>query len=217
MIKKLQKRFIIITAISVFSVITLIFLFFNIFNYVSLNKQLDRINDRIIGFLSFRQDYLYTTDVKSEDLAFCTPRAWEMVSNILNNCDKPLILSVFGKNPIMYSRRYLLSNFNNNFNNSIPKISGKFDIVKFELPMLGGSIYAIDGGKLDADGSFNSLITSKKDFIDNLNSKGRFKVFDTTLKGWDLDIIKFELEQRKSVKGFEDTVLKNLKSVRMKP
>lgn len=97
-------------------------------------------------------------------------------------------------------------------NNSIPKISGKFDIVKFELPMLGGSIYAIDGGKLDADGSFNSLMTSKKDFIDNLNSKGRFKLFDTTLKGWDLDIIKFELEQRKSVKGFEDTVLKNLKS-----
>ena len=48
MIKKLQKRFIIITAISVFSVITLIFLFFNIFNYVFLNKQLDRINDRII-------------------------------------------------------------------------------------------------------------------------------------------------------------------------
>lgn len=42
------------------------------------------INDKIIGFLSFRQNYLMGFDSGSDDLAFPTPRAWEMVSNLLN-------------------------------------------------------------------------------------------------------------------------------------
>lgn len=44
----------------------------------------------------------------------------ELTSNeinaILDKSNKNLILNVFGKNPIMYSRRTLLSNFNKNFN-----------------------------------------------------------------------------------------------------
>ncbi|MGN1104074.1 MAG: ATP-binding protein [Candidatus Coproplasma sp.] len=43
------------------------------------------INDKVIGFLSFRQNYLMQFDPASGDLAFATPRSWEMVSNILNN------------------------------------------------------------------------------------------------------------------------------------
>ena len=42
------------------------------------------INDKVIGFLSFRQDYFMTFDATNEDLSFATPRSWEMVSNILN-------------------------------------------------------------------------------------------------------------------------------------
>lgn len=42
------------------------------------------INDKVIGFLSFKQDYLMCFDSGSDDLAFPTPRAWEMVSNLLN-------------------------------------------------------------------------------------------------------------------------------------
>lgn len=42
------------------------------------------INDKVIGFLSFRQNYLMGFDSSSDDLAFPTPRAWEMVSNLLN-------------------------------------------------------------------------------------------------------------------------------------
>ena len=42
------------------------------------------INDKVIGFLSFRQNYLMDFDPGSDDLAFPTPRAWEMVSNLLN-------------------------------------------------------------------------------------------------------------------------------------
>ena len=42
------------------------------------------INDKVVGFLSFRQDHLMKFDSSSDDLAFATPRSWEMVSNILN-------------------------------------------------------------------------------------------------------------------------------------
>lgn len=45
------------------------------------------INEKVIGFLSFRQDYLMGFDATNEDLAFATPRSWEMVSNLLNNVD----------------------------------------------------------------------------------------------------------------------------------
>lgn len=42
------------------------------------------INDKVIGFLSFRQNYLMAFDSENDDLAFPTPRAWEMVSGLLN-------------------------------------------------------------------------------------------------------------------------------------
>ncbi|MBQ1186919.1 MAG: AAA family ATPase [Clostridia bacterium] len=42
------------------------------------------INEKVIGFLSFRQDYLMGFNAANEDLAFATPRSWEMVSNLLN-------------------------------------------------------------------------------------------------------------------------------------
>ena len=48
------------------------------------------INQKIIGFLSFRQNYLMGFDASNEDLAFATPRSWEMVSNLLNNVSDDL-------------------------------------------------------------------------------------------------------------------------------
>ncbi len=42
------------------------------------------VNSKVIGFLSFRQKHLMGFDSGSDDLAFPTPRAWEMVSSILN-------------------------------------------------------------------------------------------------------------------------------------
>lgn len=60
------------------------------------------INYKVLGFLSFRQNYLMSFDASSEDLAFATPRSWEMVSNILNNIDDsiskmyPLISGLVG-------------------------------------------------------------------------------------------------------------------------
>lgn len=45
------------------------------------------VNPKVIGFLSFRQNYLMNFDANTEDLAFATPRSWEMVSNLLNSVD----------------------------------------------------------------------------------------------------------------------------------
>ena len=42
------------------------------------------IHPKVLGFLNFRQNYLSQFDSASEELAFATPRSWEMVSNILN-------------------------------------------------------------------------------------------------------------------------------------
>lgn len=46
------------------------------------------IDSRIVGFLSFSRDKLMMFDSANEDLAFATPRSWEMVSNVLNNTNK---------------------------------------------------------------------------------------------------------------------------------
>ncbi len=60
------------------------------------------VSDKVIGFLSFRQNYLMGFDATSEDLAFPTPRSWEMVSNLLlaahDDVDKmyPLIAGLVG-------------------------------------------------------------------------------------------------------------------------
>ncbi len=61
------------------------------------------ISPKVVGFLSFRQDMLIENENASDDLAFTTPRSWEMVSNILklNNDDVDasysLICGLIGK------------------------------------------------------------------------------------------------------------------------
>ena len=42
------------------------------------------IHPMVVGYLDFRRDALMCFDAASEELAFATPRSWEMVSNILN-------------------------------------------------------------------------------------------------------------------------------------
>ena len=43
------------------------------------------IHPMVVGFLNFKNDALNKFDPDKEDLAFATPRSWEMVSNLLNN------------------------------------------------------------------------------------------------------------------------------------
>ena len=42
------------------------------------------INSKVLGFLSFQPSYLMAGDAHRDNLAFATPRTWEMVSNVLN-------------------------------------------------------------------------------------------------------------------------------------
>lgn len=60
------------------------------------------VNQKVMGFLSFKPSALSTFGKGDDDLAFATPRSWEMVSNILNNVDDdvekmhPLISGIIG-------------------------------------------------------------------------------------------------------------------------
>ena len=60
------------------------------FEVISNNSNWNRwairsnINEKVIGFITFKHNALMNEDLKPSDLAFGTPRSWEMVSNILN-------------------------------------------------------------------------------------------------------------------------------------
>lgn len=45
------------------------------------------IHEKVLGFLSFRNDRLFGFDPANDDLAFPTPRSWEMVSTVLSRVD----------------------------------------------------------------------------------------------------------------------------------
>ncbi len=97
---------------------------------------------------------------------------------------------------------------------NLPTINGKYEISGIKTPALGGRTYLLDSGILKAEGTFNSSAYSEKEFLENLNSEGKFQLQNTAMNGWDLDIIKFDLEQRKQTAGFEELVLSNLKTGR---
>ncbi|MBO5313402.1 MAG: AAA family ATPase [Clostridia bacterium] len=42
------------------------------------------VSPKVVGFLSFRHDYLIENESSTDNLAFPTPRSWEMVSRLLN-------------------------------------------------------------------------------------------------------------------------------------
>lgn len=124
----------------------------------------------------------------------------------------------------LMDRKLTVSSFNANNNNTdinmdfvldsndLPKISGNYDLKNIELPDIGGKLYSIGKSSLDAKGSFDSLASSKKEFFDKLSAKGNFKLSNTTIKGLDLDVIKFELEQRKTIEGLKNKIENSLKS-----
>lgn len=101
------------------------------------------INSKVIGFLSFRQNYLFGFDSSSNDLAFATPRSWEMVSNILNNIDDdvekmfPLISGLVGTGTAIEFRTWA------KIYNSLPSIDDIFDGKNPTPPSDTSSLYAL--------------------------------------------------------------------------
>ena len=73
----------------------------------------NNINPNVIGFLGFKENYLNTFDPAKDNLAFATPRSWEMVSNVLNNVNGdidqmyPLICGLIGSGIAIEFRTYV--------------------------------------------------------------------------------------------------------------
>ncbi len=107
------------------------------------------INDKVIGFLSFRQNYLMGFDSGSDDLAFPTPRAWEMVSNLLNGIDDdvekmyPLIAGIVGTGVAVEFRTWT------KVYEKLPSIEDIFDGKMPPMPQNTDAMYALTASMVD--------------------------------------------------------------------
>lgn len=101
------------------------------------------INPKVLGFLTFRQNYLMKFDAASEELAFATPRSWEMVSNMLNyvsdNVDKmfSMISGVVGTGVAVEFRTWA------HVYDDLPSIEDIFDGKNPSLPKGTDAMYAL--------------------------------------------------------------------------
>lgn len=101
------------------------------------------IHRMVLGFLSFRQSYLMGFDSVSEDLAFPTPRSWEMVSNLLHaageDVDKlyPLIAGLVGSGAAIELRTWA------RLYADLPRIEDIFDGKMPPLPGNSDAMYAL--------------------------------------------------------------------------
>ena len=101
------------------------------------------INAKVVAFLNFRRDYLMGFDAASEDLAFATPRSWEMVSNLLNNVsddvDKMynMIAGLVGCGVALEFRSWA------NVYSDLPDIKDIFAGKKPKLPKSADGMYAL--------------------------------------------------------------------------
>ena len=55
------------------------------------------LDERIISYIAYKSEHLFTFDAKSDSKSFATPRSWEYVDNILKSqLDSSLLLQVIG-------------------------------------------------------------------------------------------------------------------------
>ena len=101
------------------------------------------INGKVLGFLTFRPDYLMRFDATSDDLAFATPRSWEMVSNILNEVNDsiadvfPMIAGLVGTGMAVEMRNWEL------VYQDLPDIKSIFQGKSPDLPKKTDALYAL--------------------------------------------------------------------------
>ena len=124
------------------------------------------INEKVIGFLSFDKNALMTFNTSNDDLAFATPRSWEMVSNILNNINDnvnevfDLIVGLIGLNIASEFRRYCA------LYKELPSIEDIFNGIEFKVPSKPDAKYALISSmvkyarshKYDIDKIKNSIV-----------------------------------------------------------
>ncbi len=102
-----------------------------------------RINEKVIGFISFKQQGLMHFDPSNDDLAFATPRAWEMVSNLLDSVNGDveavfsLIAGVVGLGTAVEFRAWT------RVYNDLPSIENIFDGGNATVPKQPDALYAL--------------------------------------------------------------------------
>lgn len=101
------------------------------------------ISPKVIGFLSFKQNMLMGFDGGKDDLAFPTPRSWEMVSNLLNSVDDnveemyPMVAGLVGTGTAIEFRTWC------KVWNSLPSIEDVFDGKMPTVPNSTDALYAL--------------------------------------------------------------------------
>ena len=101
------------------------------------------INENVLGYLSYRNDRLFGFDAASDDLAFPTPRSWEMVSRILNDVQnnpakmQPLIAGLVGAGVAMEFRAWCATH------KDIPSMEDVFHGRTTDVPKKTDSMYAL--------------------------------------------------------------------------
>ena len=133
----------------------------------------------INGFLKYVDSMMVSTDITYEEIKL-----------IISKTDKPLVLPIFGYNQTMYSRRYLLSNFNLNYDEKVsnPNII-KEEVLKDEFRIVeneyGTVLYynkLYNGSKLkDFDALYyfiNTVFLSDEDIISYLKNEDVNVEFD---------------------------------------
>lgn len=116
------------------------------------------INEKVTGFLSFRNDFLNNSNSNTDDLAFTTPRSWEMVSNILNNVSdnlkavEPLISGIVGTGVMVEFRTWC------NVYSELPNIEDIFKGKEVRVPKQTSVLYAL----------VNSMVSYAREHKDDL-------------------------------------------------
>lgn len=101
------------------------------------------VNPQIVGFLSFRQNYLMNFNSSSDDLAFPTPRGWEIVSNLLNSVSDdidamyPMIAGLVGTGVATEMRTW------SHVHKDLPSIEGIFEGQASDPPHSIDALYAL--------------------------------------------------------------------------
>ena len=101
------------------------------------------IHPLVLGFLSFRGDYLNTFDSSSDALAYATPRSWEMVSNLLNYVSDDInkiynqIVGLVGSGVAIELRTW------SKIYSRLPKVEDIFDGKTKEIPSNASELFAL--------------------------------------------------------------------------
>ena len=128
------------------------------------------INEKVIGFLTFREDYLMGFDSSADDLAFPTPRSWEMVSNILNNVSPdmnemyPMIAGLVGTGAAIELKAW------ESVYHNLPSVPDIFEGMMPAIPESSDALYALTSSmviyarehKEDIEGIANSIRYAEK-------------------------------------------------------